>query len=77
MGIPFINAPCEAEATCAALAKHKKVYAAGTEDMDVVTFGTPVLFRRLTMAASRKLPILEIKLEKVLVELDLTYEQVR
>ncbi|EQC38324.1 flap endonuclease-1 [Saprolegnia diclina VS20] len=75
MGVPFITAPCEAEATCAALAKAKKVFAAGTEDMDVVTFGTPVLFRRLTIAASRKLPILEIRLEKVLEELNLTYDQ--
>ncbi|RHY34349.1 hypothetical protein DYB32_000999 [Aphanomyces invadans] len=76
MGVPFVNAPCEAEATCAALAKHHKVFASGTEDMDVMTFGTPVLFRRLTIAASRKLPILEIKLDKVLEELDLTYDQV-
>ncbi|OQR90044.1 flap endonuclease 1 [Thraustotheca clavata] len=75
MGIPFLTAPCEAEATCAALAKAGKVFAAGTEDMDVITFGTPVLFRRLTIAASRKLPILEIRLEKVLQELNLTYEQ--
>ncbi|ETV70852.1 hypothetical protein H257_13632 [Aphanomyces astaci] len=75
MGVPFINAPCEAEATCAALAKHNKVFASGTEDMDVMTFGTPVLFRRLTIAASRKLPILEIKLDKVLAELELSYEQ--
>ncbi|ETV92573.1 hypothetical protein H310_13233 [Aphanomyces invadans] len=75
MGVPFVNAPCEAEATCAALAKHHKVFASGTEDMDVMTFGTPVLFRRLTIAASRKLPILEIKLDKVLEELDLTYDQ--
>ncbi|RHY21011.1 hypothetical protein DYB36_011251 [Aphanomyces astaci] len=76
MGVPFINAPCEAEATCAALAKHNKVFASGTEDMDVMTFGTPVLFRRLTIAASRKLPILEIKLDKVLAELELSYEQI-
>ncbi|CAK4076635.1 unnamed protein product [Aphanomyces euteiches] len=75
MGVPFINAPCEAEATCAALAKSNKVFASGTEDMDVMTFGTPVLFRRLTIAASRKLPILEIRLDKVLQELELTHEQ--
>ena len=39
MGIPFVDAPCEAEAQCAELVKGGKVYAAGTEDMDALTFG--------------------------------------
>lgn len=75
MGVPVIEAPCEAEATCAELAKHGKVFATGTEDMDALTFGSPVLLRRLTIAASRKLPILEINLEKALAGLGLTHEQ--
>jgi flap endonuclease-1 len=33
MGIPYVIAPSEAEAQCAALAKAGKVYAAGSEDM--------------------------------------------
>ncbi len=33
------------------------MYAVVTEDMDALTFGTPVLFRHMTMAASRKVTI--------------------
>ncbi|KAJ3109091.1 Glucose-repressible alcohol dehydrogenase transcriptional effector [Phlyctochytrium planicorne] len=75
MGIPFVEAPCEAEAQCAALAKAGKVYAAGSEDMDTLTFGSAVLFRHLTFSESRKMPVNEIVLEKVLQGLGLTMEQ--
>jgi flap endonuclease-1 len=75
MGVPVLTAPCEAEASCAELAKKGKIYATGTEDMDALTFGTPILYRRLNIAASKKLPILEIKLEKALEGLGLTHEQ--
>jgi flap endonuclease-1 len=43
MGVPVVDAPCEAEATCAALAKADLVYATATEDMDALTFATPRL----------------------------------
>ncbi|KAL7680495.1 Flap endonuclease 1 [Plasmopara halstedii] len=75
MGVPHIIAPCEAEASCAELAKGGHVYAAGTEDMDALTFGVPVLYRRLTVSPAKKIPILEIRLERALQELGLTYEQ--
>ena len=39
LGIPVIEAPSEAEATCSILAKDKKVFAAATEDMDTICFG--------------------------------------
>lgn len=42
MGVPYVDAPCEAEAQCAALVKAGKVYAAATEDMDALTFGSKV-----------------------------------
>lgn len=45
MGVPVVEAPCEAEAQCAALAKAGKVYAMASEDMDSLTFATPVLVR--------------------------------
>lgn len=75
MGVPVVEAPCEAEATCAALAKDGQLFATGTEDMDALTFGSPVLFRRLTVAPAKKIPILEVKLERALTELGLTHEQ--
>ena len=40
LGIPWVRAPAEAEATCAWLVKGGKAFAAVTEDMDVLTFGT-------------------------------------
>ncbi|EXX64634.1 flap endonuclease 1 [Rhizophagus irregularis] len=75
MGIPYVEAPCEAEAQCAALARDKKVYAAASEDMDTLTFSTPVLLRHLTFSEARKLPIGEIHLNKVLEGLNFTMEQ--
>ena len=50
MGCPVIQAPCEAEAQAAALAKAGRVYATGTEDMDAVTFATPILIRKMAFA---------------------------
>ena len=77
MGVPFIIAPTEAEAQCAALARAGKVYAAASEDMDTLTFNTPVLLRHLTFSEMKKEPIQEISLDKVLDGLGLSYEEVR
>uniref|UniRef100_A0A8K9UQH7 XPG-I domain-containing protein n=1 Tax=Oncorhynchus mykiss TaxID=8022 RepID=A0A8K9UQH7_ONCMY len=46
MGVPYIKAPCEAEASCTALVK--AVVATATEDTDSLTFGAGVLLRHLT-----------------------------
>lgn len=75
MGVPVINAPCEAEAQCAELAKKGRVYATATEDMDALTFRTPKLLRKMTFSAGNKQPILEIDVELVLAGLQLSYEQ--
>ncbi|XP_078063678.1 flap endonuclease 1, partial [Mustelus asterias] len=75
MGIPYIEAPCEAEASCAALVKAGKVYAVATEDMDALTFGTSVLLRHMTASEAKKLPIQEFHLSKALQESGLTQEQ--
>lgn len=75
MGIPYVDAPCEAEATCAALVKAGKVYAAATEDMDALTFGTPLLLRHLTASEAKKLPIQEFHLSRALEDIGITQEQ--
>ncbi|RCH90674.1 Elongation of fatty acids protein 2 [Rhizopus azygosporus] len=75
MGIPYVEAPCEAEAQCAELARGGKVYAAASEDMDTLTFKAPVLLRHLTFSEARKLPIDEINLERALEGMGLTQEQ--
>lgn len=76
MGVPYIDAPCEAEAQCAAMVKAGKVYATATEDMDALTFGTNVLLRHLTFSEARKMPVQEFFYEKILQELEFTKEQV-
>ena len=52
MGIPYVDAPGEAEASCAALVKAGKVFATASEDMDSLTFGSSVVL--LYMTASGK-----------------------
>ena len=76
MGIPYIVAPTEAEAQCATLARAGKVYAAASEDMDTLTFNSPILLRHLTFSEQRKEPILEIHLDKVLEGLGMEIDQV-
>jgi flap endonuclease-1 len=75
MGVPYVEAPCEAEAQCCALVKTGKVYAVGTEDMDALTFGGDVLVRHLTFSEAKKMPIKEFTLRKVLEGLEMSHEQ--
>ncbi|KAF5311726.1 hypothetical protein D9611_009458 [Ephemerocybe angulata] len=75
MGIPCVVAPSEAEAQCAELARGGKVYAAGSEDMDTLTFNAPVLFRHLTFSEAKKQPISEINLEAALKGLEMSMSQ--
>eukprot|EP00055_Hartaetosiga_balthica_P009514 m.38044 g.38044 ORF g.38044 m.38044 type:complete len:345 (+) comp6775_c0_seq2:61-1095(+) len=75
MGMPYIVAPCEAEAQCAELVKGGIAYATATEDMDALTFGTNVLLRHMTFSEARKMPIKEIHLDKVLEGLELSTDQ--
>jgi len=75
MGVPYVDAPGEAEAQCSALVKAGKVYAVGTEDMDSLTFGGDVLLRHLTFSEARKMPIQEFNLQRVLQGLEMNMEQ--
>ncbi|KAJ1355471.1 Coronin-like protein crn1 [Parelaphostrongylus tenuis] len=75
MGVPVIQAPCEAEAQCAALVKANKVFASATEDMDTLTFGSNILLRHMTFSEAKKVPIKEFSLPRILTDLDVTMEQ--
>ncbi|KAK4884964.1 hypothetical protein RN001_001235 [Aquatica leii] len=72
MGVPYIDAPCEAEAQCAAMVRSGKVFAVATEDMDALTFGSSVLLRHMTVSEAKKVPIQEFHLDKILEGLHLT-----
>ena len=76
MGIPYVDAPCEAEAQCAALVKANKVYATATEDMDSLTFGSTVLLRYMTYSEAKKMPIKEFHLDRVLEAMNYTMDEV-
>jgi len=69
--VPYFEAASEAEAQCAMLCAGNKLYATATEDMDALTFGTPVLLRHLTFSEARKMPVMEIHLKEVLEGLGL------
>ncbi|KAH9045050.1 PIN domain-like protein [Lactarius hengduanensis] len=75
MGIPVVIAPSEAEAQCAELARGGKVYAAGSEDMDTLTFNAPILYRHLTFSEAKKEPISEINLKVALEGLQMDMSQ--
>lgn len=56
LGIPWIQAPSEAEAQCAFLARNKEVWAASSKDYDTLLFGAPRLLRFLTLTGKEYLP---------------------
>ena len=72
MGVPYIDAPEEADSQCAWLAKNNLVDAVLTEDMDILTFGSPYIIRNLT--SFKKKP-LEISKSKILEKFDWTHQQ--
>lgn len=52
------------------------MYAAGSEDMDTLTFNAPILFRHLTFSEAKKQPISEINLKAALDGLEMDMSQV-
>ena len=72
MGIPYIVAPSEADSQCAMLARDGLVDGVLTDDMDIMTFGAPKIYRNL---ASYSKDNILIELSNVLCKLELTYEQ--
>lgn len=72
MGVPFVNAPCEAEAQCAELVKSGLAFATATEDMDALTFGSERLLRSFS---GQKGQVVEIHLPTILRDLHLDMQQ--
>jgi flap endonuclease-1 len=84
LGIPYIQAPSDGEATAAYLTKRDLAYAAASQDYDSILFGAKKLVRNMAISGKRKVPnrnayvdvepeILEH--DKVLQEVGLTHEQ--
>lgn len=72
LGIPFVQAPSEAEAQCAYMASKGEVWAASSKDYDSLLFGAPRLLRYLTLYGREFLPSKGISrpLKPELIELD-------
>ena len=66
MGLPVVQAPCEAEAQCVELVKGGKAFCVATEDMDALTFGAPVLVRNLHSSDPIKRPVTEFRISNVI-----------
>lgn len=83
IGVPYVEAPSEAEAQCARMCMDGMVYGVATEDMDALAFGTPLLIRNIFGGSAiagasplQKHCIAEIHLEKAITGLGLeTMEQ--
>jgi len=43
-----------------------QIYAVASEDMDSLTFGAPIFLRHLMDSSSRKVPVMEFEISKVL-----------
>jgi flap endonuclease-1 len=65
MGIPWIQAPSEGEATAAHLAKNGMVDYAASQDYDSLLFGAPKLVRNVTISGKRKLPNRNIRVDVI------------
>lgn len=72
LGLPCIEAPAEAEAQCTYITKYNLAYGVASEDMDCLTFGTPILVKGLN---SKDEPVTIIDLKEVLNGLDVSMEQ--
>ncbi|MBM3898109.1 MAG: flap endonuclease-1 [Thaumarchaeota archaeon] len=84
LGIPYIEAPSEGEATAAELCQKDIVSDVASQDYDSLLFGAKRLIRNLTISGRRKLPGKnifinlepeEIELQTVLSELQISREQ--
>lgn len=80
MGIPVVEAPCEAEAQCSELVKSGLAWATASEDMDSLTFGSNRLIRQLwqgvsTTGAKKGVKVTEFDLEQALNGLNMNMDE--
>jgi flap endonuclease-1 len=71
LGIPFIDAPEEADSQCAWLSKNNIVDYVASEDMDLLTFGTKKLLRGL----NSKNKIIEYNIQDILEKLEIKQDE--
>jgi flap endonuclease-1 len=84
LGIPYVQAPMEADAQCAHMVKNGDAFAVATNDADALLFGAPRIIRNLSLVGKRKkanklsfetiLPE-EILLSENLNQLDISHDQ--
>jgi flap endonuclease-1 len=65
MGVPWIQAPSEGEATAAYLTTTGKADFAGSQDYDSLLFGATRLVRNLTISGKRKLPNRNVRVDVI------------
>jgi len=84
LGIPYIDAPSEGEATAAYLTQKGLAHMVASQDFDSLLFGAECLIRNLTITGRRKLPNKPIYIEvepelitlsELLRQLEITREQ--
>lgn len=56
MGLPVIQAPSDGEAQIAHMVSSGGLYGCVSQDFDSLLFGTPILFRNITITGRRKVP---------------------
>jgi flap endonuclease-1 len=56
LGIPYVQAPSEAEAQASYIVREGDGYAVGSQDFDSLLFGVPLLVRNLALTGRRRLP---------------------
>ena len=74
LGIPYVQAPNEAEAYCSFMCMHGQADAVLTEDTDVLCYGTNKL---LTKINTQKSTVVEIDLDMILEGLEFEFKQFR
>lgn len=80
LGVPFVQAPSEAEAQIAYMATKGDVWAASSKDYDTLLFGAPRLLRYLTITGKEFLPskgtARPLKPELILLQEFLSHHQI-